>query len=97
MVPKNSSLKDKMEYVIPDGTYKGVTDGYWILIKSLPASKAPYRLRFSATGEKSAKSNQCSNAGEYEIMVEHLPLIHLPARRTSTCIFAHSILSKLHP
>jgi hypothetical protein len=70
MVPKNSSLKDKMEYVIPDGTYKGVTDGYWILIKSLPASKVPYRLRFSATGRNQPKTNQYSNAGEYEIMVE---------------------------
>jgi hypothetical protein len=70
MVPKNSFLKDSMEYVIPADTYKGVTEGYWILIKSLPASKEPYRLRFSATGRNQPKTNQYSNAGEYEITVE---------------------------
>jgi hypothetical protein len=69
-VPENSSLRTKMEYEMPAGKPMAVTDGYWILIKSLTASDTPYRVRFSATGRNQPKTNQYSNAGEYDIMVQ---------------------------
>lgn len=68
-VPATSKLRQLMEYEIPAGTYKGVTDGYWLFIESLPALSKPYKLRFTGTGRNQPRTNQYSNGGEYEIKV----------------------------
>jgi hypothetical protein len=48
VVPENSFLKDKMEWAFKPGVFKAVTDGFWILIRSLPASEDRYQIHFEA-------------------------------------------------
>ena len=48
VVPQKSFLKERMEWVFKPGVFRAVTDGYWILIRSLPASKDPYQIHFEA-------------------------------------------------
>ena len=61
VVPQNSKLRDRME-VSPDvGTWDAVTDGYWILIKSLPVGA--YKIHFGGTDQT------LSYSGTYDITV----------------------------
>lgn len=39
VVPENSKLRKRMETILPVGTWNGVTEGYYILIQSLPISR----------------------------------------------------------
>ena len=48
VVPAKSFLKDRMEWVFKPGVFRAVTDGYWILIRSLPASDIKYQIHFEA-------------------------------------------------
>ena len=48
VVPQKSFLKERMEWVFKPGVFRAVTDGYWILIRSPPASKDPYQIHFEA-------------------------------------------------
>jgi hypothetical protein len=48
VVSDKSPLKDKMEEELKAGTFDAVTDGYWILIRELPALDEPYQIYFEA-------------------------------------------------
>lgn len=63
-VSKTNPLKDKMEVIQQPGTYYAVTDGYWILIKSLPVSHKIYQIHFEAQG------NGTFYAATYDIVVK---------------------------
>jgi hypothetical protein len=69
-VNEGSSLRGKMEYEMPLGKHMAITDGYWILIKSLQASDKAYKLKFSATGRNQPRTNQYFNAAEYDVTVK---------------------------
>jgi hypothetical protein len=62
--PKNQ-IKDKMEVVLRPDTYDAVTDGYWILIKSLSSSEQPYQIHFEAIGRGAV-----SYSSTYDIVVK---------------------------
>ena len=46
VIPEDSFLKDKMEWTMKPGVFHAVTDGYWILIRSLPTSDKQYQIHF---------------------------------------------------
>jgi hypothetical protein len=61
VVPKNSKLRDRMEVSPEVGTWDAITDGYWILIKSLPIGV--YKIHFGGTNK------YLSYSGTYDITV----------------------------
>jgi hypothetical protein len=64
-VSDECTLKDKLEVEQKAGTFDAVTDGYWILIRSLPPSEVPYRIHFEAKGR-----DRYFNSGTYDIIVK---------------------------
>ena len=64
-VSDECTLKDKLEVEQKAGTFDAVTDGYWILIRSLPPSEVPYRIHFEAKGR-----GRYFNSGTYDIIVK---------------------------
>ena len=65
VVSPENQLKDKMEVALGPNTYDAVTDGYWILIKSLPSSEQPYQIHFEAKGRGAV-----SYSSTYDIVVK---------------------------
>ena len=65
VVSDKSPLKDYLEIAQKAGTFDAVTDGYWILIRSLPPSEVPYRIHFEAKGR-----GRYFNSGTYDIIVK---------------------------
>ena len=47
-VPKDSLLRERMDFIIKPGTYDAITTGYFIMIRSLPPSF--YRINFGGEG-----------------------------------------------
>jgi hypothetical protein len=68
VVSDESTLKDKLEVALKDGTFDAVADGYWILIRSLPPSDEPYQIHFEAKGR-----GDYSNSATYDITVKPKP------------------------
>jgi hypothetical protein len=64
-VSDQCTLKDKLEVEQKAGTFDAVTDGYWILIRSLPPSEVPYQIHFEAEGR-----GRYFYSGTYDIKVE---------------------------
>jgi hypothetical protein len=64
VVSEKNILRHSMEDELEPGTYNAVTDGYWILLSSLPSSINPYEIHFEAT----RRDNRYS--ATYEIIVE---------------------------
>jgi hypothetical protein len=65
VVSKECTLKDKLDFPQETGTFDAVTDGYWILIRSLPPAEVPYRIHFEAIGR-----NNYYNSATYDIIVK---------------------------
>jgi hypothetical protein len=61
-VPRKSRLMSQMEFPLKEGEYAAVTDGVWLLLKSLP--KGTYQIDFHAEGR-----NNCKYSSSYEILV----------------------------
>jgi hypothetical protein len=49
VVSEKNNLRHSMEDELEPGIYNAVTDGYWILLSSLPCSTNPYEIHFEAT------------------------------------------------
>jgi hypothetical protein len=70
VVSAESPIKDYLDVLLPkDGAFDAVTDGYWILIRSLPPSNEPYRIHFEAKGR-----HNYSNSATYDIIVKPKPV-----------------------
>jgi len=68
VVSDKSPLKDYLEVAQKAGTFDAVTDGYWILVRSLPPSEVPYQIHFEAEGR-----HGYYNSGTYDITVKPKP------------------------
>ena len=67
-VSDKSPLKDYLEVAQKAGTFDAMTDGYWLLIRSLPPSDVSYQIHFEAEGR-----DGYYNSGTYEIIVKPKP------------------------
>jgi hypothetical protein len=54
-IPKNSALTKRMEMPVKPGVYEAITAGYFVMIRSLPAST--YRIIFGGEGMGSYTTN----------------------------------------
>jgi hypothetical protein len=68
LVSDESPIKDKLEVAQKAGTFDAVTDGYWILIRSLSPSDEPYQIHFEAKGR-----GDYYNSATYDITVKPRP------------------------
>jgi hypothetical protein len=79
VVSAESPIKDYLDVLLPkDGAFDAVTDGYWILIRSLPPSNEPYRIHFEAKGR-----HNYSNSATYDIIVKPKPAIRVEDKSDS--------------
>ena len=88
-VSPENQLKDKMEVVLEPKTFDAVTDGYWILIKSLPSSKQPYQIHFEAKGR-----GNVNYSSTYDIVVKSSRAAGSVADMSSSPLTGNSLHSK---